>query len=451
MLEPIKSTKSTGATQATEATDAVRPISEQRPGTTLRDRLYQQPVTTGAKKPSALGNETSLYQKYSVAKTLPTVPVQAAANTANFQGQMNKFGTYADFWKNLISSSKTPSEEMEYHTRDGVGKWMTASEGELRRKYSSVSNLDKFVESQLAANKRIKNKFYQERTKDYEEYFKQDPIYEVLNIGSKGTMNALSKDELASLSDIANREGLGQRGYEALVDQAYTAKSMLFAKEGVNSLTSALDNPDAADWAGVAEKLGIDPSLTMGGIVDAASDKSDKAEILEKGGIVGAGAGLATNIIGKLTSLGTVGASTFVPLAAAMQVASVMSDWGERTMEKARFNPIKNGKLATSINDFSGSERRNLEDWADRLGKGDDEMVKIMNTVFVKRLSDMAQYKASDYDTLFNKASSDNRISYGDSTISQTQQYVDADWSWKTNQNSPEYWGSWKSIYRRKK
>ena len=448
MLQPLKPINSTASTEATEPTDAVRPIAEQRPGNTLQDRLYRKPeITGGGKMPAEKGNDSSLFQQYSLAKYMPTTPIAPASKTANFQETFGKFENYNDFWSNLIGSAKTPAEKQVVHYKGGVGTWYSEREGAIRDQYTWTGDqMDKFVKGELAAQDLQKNKYFQALTKKYSEYHKQDPIYSVLNSGS-GQDPVLGTDELEAIYDMAQREGLGQRGYEALLDQTFTAKSMYHAKSGVEGLVKGMETPDSADWGSISKSLGVSSEMTGGELF--GGDLNDN---LTGSGAGTAGAGVAANFLVKWANLfgasgmATAGAGTFMPVAAALHVAGVLQDLGSRTLEKARFSPIKNGRLATSIDDFGGTEKQNLKDWAEEVKISPNEMVKAMNTLFMQKMAKSAILKAKDYDTMTGFTANDNRIGYGKDTLTQTQQYVKGQGD--LGYYSPEYWGSYKEMFK---
>lgn len=440
MLQPLKPVNSTGSTEATEATDSVRPISEQRPGNTLQDRLYRKPEITGSGKlPEEKGNATNLFQQYSIAKFLPATPVAPASDTANFQATFNKFGNYQDFWGNLVNSSKTPEQPMVYQDKGGIGQWFTQEEADLRDKYMGFGQegMEKMVKSQLEVNKRLNNRFYEDLTKEYDTYSKQDPIYQVLGAGSGGTLNALTGEETKAITDIAKKQGLGQRGYEALLDQAYTAKSLYHAKSNVEGLSKALADPDKADWASIAGGFGISPEMTGAEAlsIDAEPPAADPGQ-----------AGIAFDLakgygLFKAGLMGVVGA-------VGTGIYGAIKDIDAKKLDKAKFNPIKNGKLVSSINDFSGSERRNLEEWANQIDKPVQMLVDAIKGTFVNKMVKTANFQAKDYDTLQGFISSDKRLGYGDKGIKQTQQYVKGQGD--LGYYSPEYWGSYKDMFNRR-
>ena len=465
MLQPIKATTATQATQATEASEpseSIKPISEQRPGQTLRDRLMQPVDATSKKTTSTAEAKTvSQYQQYSMAKYLPATPISSVARpsssssddsaitTSNFQNAFNKYSNYNDYWSNLIETSKLPAEKMEvWYGPSGEPKWMSESEANIRRQYSGIGDLDKFVSSQMDLEKRLNNRFYSgDITKkySYEDFFSpKGGIYDVLNIGNKDRY--LSSSELESLYSVAKDQGLGQSGYESLLEQAVTAKGMYATKNSIDQYTAALSDPNFSDWETVSRNLGVeDSSMTIEGIKKELDDSSQISEIVKYGGIVGAGAGLTANVLGNLMNFASAPASAFVPVAAAMQVINVVSDLASRTMEKARFNPIKNGKIATSIEDFSGSEKQHIKDIAEQSGKSPDEIVSAISAAFYSRMSKLAYYRAKDYDTMYANIGSDNRLEYSGDKIKQTNWYVRG----VSNALTPEMRGSYDSIFGR--
>lgn len=455
MLQPIKSTQATQATEATEASDAVRPISEQRPGQTLRDRLYKMPEIPGATKPSASGNEKSLFQKYSIAKTLPAVPLAAAATTAapgTFSSFVNKFSTFNDFWSGLSAYQKPESQKQFISDKHGTA-YISPELMPYANKYG-LSKGTKFLEDLYRADRtadaRKNNPYYQPiALKDAKEYWSD---VEALNLthmdktgpegkgreyrGEIGGINIkLNEGEIGTLRKIAEDNMLGQSGFEELLDRAYKTKAADAMGQVAPRISEALTNPYETDWTKMSQDLSFKTIFRLDDFGIGSDEISKMAsnpfsiglpDLADKySGVVGDIAsqeGLGAYQKGGSFGSDAPGGGWMGALGAAMTIAKVISAVvGQKelgNLAEANFTPVKNGRLAQSIEDYSGSEKDNIRKIAKLIpGMNTNDVVQALSAMQVSALYSKAKTMESLHGKYTDEAKTDKSLLFSDSGI----------------------------------
>lgn len=443
MLEPIKSTKATTATQATEPSDAVRPISEQRPGGTLQDRLYRMPEIQGATKPAAsTGNKRSLFQEYSIAKTLPAVPLAAADTTAapgTFSSFANKYGTYADLMAGLTGFQKQPEPQQFISDKYG-SSFIDAHLKSYADKYG-MSKGTQFLESLYRADRladaRKSNPYYQPiMLKDMDEYYtdadalpftKTDKTSDTGRTfsGRLGGMNIkLDRSEIDSLRRVAEDNMLGQSGYEELLDRAYKGKASAAMDAVAPKITAAISSPYEANWGELVDQLSFNTDFSIEGLegLTEALAKRSSHPFSWAAGAIAPGVGKEAADAMNLNS--PPGAAELGPvMAIASLVTSFLAQKKEAKWANARFSPIKNGRLAKSINDYSGSEKNNIQEIAEQAGITEQQMVDALGALQVTALHSTATDMQSVYERYSSEKGSDRALQFSDSGVTLSKTY----------------------------
>lgn len=461
MLQPIKSTTSTAATQATEASDAVRPISEQRPGTTLRDRLFEGPEIRGGKKSATpTGNAPSLFQQYSIAKSLPTTPLTATTTTTapgTFSSFVNKFTNYNDFWQGLSAYQK-PESKKEFIS----DKYGTAFISPELMPYADKYGLSKgegflkdLYRADRVADARKGNPYWQPiMLKDMKEYFDGNEALSFTRAektsetgrkysGLLGGQNIkLDEKEIGTLRKVAEDNMLGQAGFEELLDRAHK-KKVTSAMEGVTpSVVQAIQSPEKADWGKLSQDLSFQVDFKLSnidGLVEGLTKGLSNPFSGGLGGVAQQFAGWGGDKLGlgvpgggvedfwgfeEGTSIGGGAGSWVGPIATvAGMLGSLMEQKKLAKWENANFSPIKNGRLATSIDQYSGSEKNNIKEIADAAGLTADQLVKVFAGMQVAALSATASRMGSVYDKYSGQSDSDRALSFNDTGIGVSSTY----------------------------
>jgi len=447
MLQPLKPISSTASTEATEPTDAVRPIAEQRPGNTLQDRLYRKPeITGGGKMPAEKGNDSSLYQQYSLAKYLPTTPLtplDPADPGSTFSNFASKFTNYADFWSGLGAFQKQPD------TQEFVGdRYGTATIDSSLKPYMERYGLKRglgFLKDIASADKlqaNRQNPFFQPlMLKGMDKYFDTNEVMSLTKVDVDGKRQTFSgrlggqeifvnKQEISQLQRLAEENGLGQSGFQELLDRTYQAKVSYAAQSFIPKIQSALDNPESADWnelsSGMAfpTEFGLD---SFEGFSEKLTDMLSNPISGLVGGVAGEGAVGLGEKLGLGAKPGGVGAAVEKWLGPVTAIAGMVNAFFEQKKlakwEGAKFGAIKNGKLATSINDYSGSERNNIEEIAEQLSIDPNDMVKALSAMQQVALYNSGMKLESLGKKYGESAKSDRAIQFSDTGMSLSKTY----------------------------
>ena len=472
MLQPIKATTATQATQATEASESsesIKPISEQRPGQTLRDRLMQPIDATSKKSTSTTEAKTvSQYQQYSMAKYLPATPIslassktpESSASTAGtYSNFYSKYDNWADYWTGLGAFQKQTSVGKVYvHDKYGEGL-IDADLEPYVAKYGLSKGVD-FLRSLANADKLQEdrqNPFYQPiTTKNLDRYwYDHESMATTSNIkigskggGQSGKLNgmdiSLGKSEIETIRQIAESNGLGQSGFQDLLDRAAKAKYNYAATGMLEKVKTVMSNPATSDWnligdnmhmqsrfavsdfEGLSKTLSEIPSSPISAGVGGAAGEISRGvgDILFNGSSMADVFGEALTSADLSTPIATTTASW---LGGAMAVAGFVSSYFEQKKvakwENARFTPIKNGKLAMSINDYSGSEKNNIKEISEAAGISVDQMVQALAALQISALYRSGSKIESISNSYADSASSDQNVIFGDGSLTLSKNY----------------------------
>lgn len=413
MLKPIKSTTSTQATEATEASDAIRPISEQRPGQTLRDRLYELPVISGKKKSavaSGSGQSPTLYQSYSVAKSLPATPLTplpSAAPGSTFSNFANKFTSYADYWAGLGAFQK-PESQKEFV----ADKWGTAYIDPSLKPYMDRYGLERgvgFLESLAKADKlqaNRQNPFFQPiMLNDMKEYFEEgldkNAARTAMGKGFKFSRAwALNEAEISSLRKVAEDNNLGQAGFEDLLHKTYLKKKAGEFDRFTGMAIDALNNPDSTAWGELEKDISFMNYLKLSDIGGGEIVKMLNSAISSAGqeAVAGVGSSALSELLNKgaRTSLGGGGVGGNVVKIVGQMLDSWIDAEHQKDVANFQFRMITDsGKLKSKIEDFSADERRKIEDFRGYMKKKEID-------ISAQNIVDF--FKAATAASLYNRA-----------------------------------------------
>ena len=445
MLQPIKPTKSTTSTEATEPTSAVRPISEQRPGGTLQDRLYRMPEIRGASKPAASGNTRSLFQEYSIAKTLPAVPLAAADTTTapgTFSSFANKYGTYADLMAGLTGYQKQP--EPQQFISDKYG---SAFIGGHLKSYADKYGMSKgtqFLESLYRADRladaRKSNPYYQPiMLKDMKEYFEEDlqkfSPYAKTNDGKGVEFTnkdwALGQGEIDSLRRVAEDNMLGQSGYEELLHRAYQSKKLDAFKGYIEIASDALSSMDSTSWGEIEKKIGFRNYGKISDLENVAASVQEMSASIGSGELSKFGSKAIENIVNMGIRPGLE--SSFSTPGVLQSIAGAVKGWMASAHQKENIDTnihmvSDSGRLKTRPEDFNDAEKRTINDFRDYMkSAGNDisfnDVANALAAGSMVSLYKKMQGVISESEAAANDADKDRALQFSDSGVTLSKTY----------------------------